>query len=125
MIAHGLATELHDRVDAYATDETADAVLRLRPDRIVLLALPTLVAADTSSELLAGAEHRTATRQWMRCRLVENPVVYREDLTDTEWTELRRRLGDEERILEEMFGLVLEARAEGVAAIDPTGTLAD
>lgn len=125
MIAHGLATELHDRVEAYATDETADAVLRLRPDRIVLLALPMLVAADTSSELLAGAERRDATRQWMRCRLVEDPVVYREDLTDAEWTELRRRLGDEERILEEMFGLVLEARAEGVAAIDPAGTLAD
>jgi hypothetical protein len=54
---------------------------------------------------------------------VEDPVVYREDLTDGEWAELRRRLGEEERFLEEMFGLELEVRAEGVAARarDPQG----
>jgi hypothetical protein len=45
-------------------------------------------------------------------------------LSDAEWSELRRRLGEEERLLDEMFGFVLEARAEGVAAIDPSGTLA-
>jgi len=39
--------------------------------------------------------------------------------------ELRRRLGEEERLLDEMFGLTIEARAEGVAAIDETGQLAD
>ena len=125
MIDHGLATELHAHVDAYATDETADAVLKVRPDRIALLPLPTLVAAATSVELLDRADRRSATRQWMRCRLVEDPVLYREDLTEAEWSELRRRLGEEERILDEMFGLVLESRAEGVAAIDPTGVLAD
>ena len=64
-------------------------------------------------------------RQWMRCRLVEEPVLYRSDLSDTEWSELRRRLREEERLLEEMFGLALEARAEGIAAIDPSGTLAE
>ena len=52
-------------------------------------------------------------------------MLYRADLTEEEWSELRRRLGEEERLLEEMFGLVIEARAEGVAAIDPTGTLAE
>ena len=52
-------------------------------------------------------------------------MLYRSDLTDDEWGELRRRLGEEERTLDEMFGLVLEARAEGLAAIDPAGTLAD
>lgn len=125
MIAQGLATELHARVDAYAGDEGADAVLRVRPDRISLVPLPALVAAGSTGELLARAERRSATRQWMRCRLVEDPVLYREDLTDAEWGELRRRLGDEERLLEEMFGLVLEGRSEGVAAVDPAGTLSD
>lgn len=124
MIDHGLAAELHAHVDAYATDDTADAVLKVRPDRIALLPLPTLVGAPDATSLLARADRRSATRQWLRSRLVEEPVVYRDDLDEGEWGELRRRLGDEERMLDEMFGLVLEARAEGVAAIDPTGALA-
>ncbi|MFP3902438.1 MAG: TIGR02678 family protein, partial [Acidimicrobiia bacterium] len=125
MIEHGLASEMHAHVDAYATDEAADAILELRPDRIALVPLPTVVGADDPDTLLDRAQRRTATRQWLRSRLVEEPVVYREDLTESEWSELRRRLGEEERILHEMFGLVLESRAEGVAAVDPTGTLAD
>lgn len=125
LIDRGLATELHAHVDAYAADDAADAVLKLRPDRIVLLALPALGGASDRGTLLAQAERRGATRQWMRARLVEDPVLYRTDLTDAEWGELRRRLGDEAGFLDEMFGLRLEARAEGVAAIDPTGTLAE
>jgi len=124
MIAHGLAAELHAGVDAYAGDAGADAVLRIRPDRIALVALPTLVGASSADELLARAERRDAARQWMRCRLVEEPVLYRSDLSEAEWAELRRRLGEEARLLEEMFGLTLEARGEGVAAIDPPGAFA-
>jgi uncharacterized protein (TIGR02678 family) len=125
MIGRGLATELHERIEAYAGDESADAVLKIRADRIGLLPLPALAGADSAQSLLIRAERRSAMRQWMRCRLVEEPVLYRSDLSDTEWSELRRRLGEEERLLEEMFGLVLEARAEGIAAIDPSGTLAE
>lgn len=124
MVDHGLATEMHAQVDAYATDATADAVLQVRPDRIALLPLPALVGAPDAATLVARAQRRPATRQWLRARLVEQPVVYRDDLDDAEWGELRRRLGDEERILDEMFGLAVEARAEGVAAVDPAGTLA-
>ncbi|MPY95676.1 MAG: TIGR02678 family protein, partial [Acidimicrobiia bacterium] len=125
MIDAGLAAELHARVDAYATDETADAVLKLRPDRIALVPLPRLAGVDDAEELLAEGERRAATRQWLRARLVEEPVLYREDVDEAEWGELRRRLGEEGRMLDEMFGLVVEARAEGVAVIDPTGVLAD
>lgn len=125
MIDLGLAAELHSHVDAYASDEDADAVLKVRPDRIALLPLPALLGASSAEELIDGAEHRQSARQWMRARLLEDPVLYRQDLTDAEWAELRRRLGEEDRILHEMFGLVLESRAEGVAAIDPTGSLAE
>ncbi|HUP75654.1 MAG TPA: TIGR02678 family protein [Acidimicrobiales bacterium] len=125
MIDHGLAVELHSHIDAYAGDDSADAVLKVRPDRITLMPLPALVGVDDADELLRRAERRTSTRQWLRARLVETPVIYREDLTDDEWSELRRRLGEEDRILDEMFGLILEARAEGVAAIDPSGSLAE
>lgn len=124
LLALGAAVELHERVEAYAGDEAADAVLKFRPDRIALLPLPALAGAESADDLLARAERRSATRQWMRCRLIEEPVLYRTDLSDPEWSELRRRLGEEERLFDEMFELVIEARGEGVAAIDPTGTLA-
>jgi uncharacterized protein (TIGR02678 family) len=125
MIELGLATELHAHVEAYASDGDADAVIKLRPDRIALVPLPTAIGVDDAASLLAAAERRSATRQWLRGRLVEDPAVYRDDLTEAEWGELRRRLGEEERLLGEMFGLRLESRAEGVAAIDPDGHLAD
>lgn len=126
MIEWGLVEELHDRVDAYKDDAEADAVLRTRPDRIALLPLPVLhgLAENSSAdELLTAADRRGARRTWLRARLVEDPVVYRDDLDVEEWEELRRRRGDDARFLEEMFGLVLEARAEGAAAIDPDGRL--
>ena len=85
MIDHGLAAELHAHIDAYATDETADAVLKMRPDRIAMLPLPNLVGALGSAELLDRADRRASTRRWMRARLVEDPVVYRTDLDDLEW----------------------------------------
>lgn len=124
LLALGAAVELHDRVEAYAGNEAADAVLKFRPDRIALLPLPALAGAGSAEDLLVRAERRSATRQWMRCRLLEEPVLYRTDLSDPEWAELRRRLGEEERLFDEMFELGIEARAEGVAAVDPTGNLA-
>lgn len=123
MVDHGLATELHNRVDAYSDDAEADAVLRMRPERIAALPLPALVDAADGDELVARAERRPARRTWLRTLLVEDPVVYRHDLNDEEWDELRRRQAEEASVLEEGLGLVVEARAEGVAAIDPTGTM--
>lgn len=126
LIDNGLAVEMHERVDAYADDVEADAVLRMRPDRLAMLAAPALVGAVDPDDLLQRAERREATRQFLRARLVEDPVLYRKDLTEVEWNELRRRLrSEEEGYLDEMFGLVIEARAEGVSAVDPTGALTD
>ena len=126
MIRHGAASEAHDRVDRYATDRGADAVLRLRPDRVALLPLPALARSNTVDDLLDRSEvRRSSSRAWMRSALLEQPVLYRRDLSDGEWTELRRRLGEESDIFDEMFGLRIEARAEGVAAIDPTDGMTD
>lgn len=123
MIDNGLAVELYDQVDAYKDDAEADAVLRMRPDRIALLPLPAMVDVDDAADVLARTDRRPARRTWLRARLVEGPVLYRHDLTDEEWDELRRRQADEARILGEMFGLEVETRAEGVATIDPEGEL--
>ena len=125
MVGHRMVAEMHDRVDRYAGDADADAVLQIRPDRVALLPLPSLGRADTPEELEDRPERATATRQWMRARLLEEPVLYRSDLSEAEWGELRRRLGEESDIFEEMFGAHVEARAEGVAIIDPGDGMTD
>lgn len=125
MVGHGLMAEMHDQLDRYAGDAEADAVLLIRPDRVALLPLPSLGRAETPEELEDQPERATATRQWMRARLLEEPVLYRSDLSEHEWGELRRRLGEESDIFEEMFGAHVEARAEGVAVIDPGDGMTD
>ncbi len=125
MVDQGLASELHEQVDRYVDDAEADAVLRIRPDRIALLPIGALLGESDASAVLERADRRDSFRQWARCHLVEDSVVYRADLDESEWTELRRRQGEEARMLDEMFGLSLESRAEGIAAIDPTGALSD
>lgn len=126
MIRHGVASEMHDRVDRYVSDRAADAVLRLRPDRVALLPLPALARSDTAEHLLDRSDQRVSQpRSWMRSVLLEEPVLYRTDLTDDEWGEFRRRLSQESATLDDMFGLRIEARAEGVMAIDPDDRLTD
>ena len=125
MIFHGVATEMHDRIDSYVSDSQADAVLNVRPDRVTLLPLPVLARSETAGQVHDRSDQRQSPRMWMRSMLLEEPVVYRTDLTDNEWTELRRRLGEESAIFEEMFGIQFEVRAEGIAAIDPEGKMTD
>lgn len=125
LIVNGIAKELHERVERFASDEEADAVLEVVPDRVALLPLRGLASVDAADDLVDRPERTTVNRQWMRSRLVEDGVLYRDDLFPSEWAEFRRRLGEEASLLGEMFGLRLEVRAEGVAAIDPEGTLTD
>ena len=125
MVKHGLVKELHEHIDKYEQDDAADAILEIDFDRIGMLPLPVLGRVNSAAELLDRSDRRTASRQWMRAMLTENPVLYRTDLSDAEWSQLRRRLGDEVALLDEMFGLRLESRAEGVAAIDHGGQLSD
>lgn len=125
MIEQGAAAELHDRVDRYAVDDEADAVLRIRPDRIAMLALPNLAGAESADVLADRSGRREQSRQWMRSLLLEEPVVYREDLTENEWAELRRRIGEESNWFDEMFGVEVESRAEGIAVVDPDSRLTD
>ena len=125
MIDWGLVSEMHESVDSYASDGSADAVLKVRPDRVSMVPLPVLSRSETPAQLLDRSYQRPSPRTWMRSMLLEEPVVYRTDLSESEWSELRRRLGAETDIFEEMFGLRIEARAEGVAAIDPDNGLTD
>ena len=125
MIQNGVAREIHDHVDRYAADETADAVLSVRPDRVALLPLPALARSETAPQLLDRSDQRLSSRAWMRSILLEEPVLFRTDLADSEWSELRQRLGEEAAVFDDLFGLRLESRAEGIMVIDPENELTD
>jgi uncharacterized protein (TIGR02678 family) len=125
LIAHGVVRELDRTVAGYETDDRADALLEIRNDRLALLAAPALVDADSAADLLERAAGGGTGRATMRRRLVEDPVLYAVDVDVEDWAELRRRFGEEIRYLEGMFGFVLEARAEGAAAIDVDGGCSD
>ena len=125
MIQHGIAREVHEHVDRYAANEAADAVLSLRPDRVALLPLPVLARSETPEQVLDRSDHRFSSRAWMRSALLEETVLFRTDLTDGEWSELRQRLGEEAAVFDDMFGVRLESRAEGIMVVDTENELTD
>ncbi|MGI5243265.1 TIGR02678 family protein [Dactylosporangium sp. CA-139066] len=90
-----------------------------------LLARP-LSGLAHSDDLLAGDPALAdQPRRSLRRKLVENPLVRREDLTDGERDVLSRERSELTRMLDEHFGLTVEVRAEGVLAYDPGGSLTD
>jgi uncharacterized protein (TIGR02678 family) len=64
-------------------------------------------------------------RRSLRRKLVENPLVRRDDLTEAERDVLSRERSELTRVLAEHFGLTVEVRAEGALAYDSTGSLTD
>ncbi len=125
MIQNGIAREMHEHVDRYVADEAADAVLSVRPDRVALLPLPALARSETAEQVLDRSDQRQSSRAWMRSILLEEPVLFRTDLSDSEWSELRQRQGEEAAVFDDMFGLRLESRAEGITVIDLENELTD
>ncbi|MGH3856919.1 MAG: TIGR02678 family protein [Pseudonocardiaceae bacterium] len=125
LVENNVVRELDRSVTGYETDADADALLEVRNDRMALLPAPALVGAQSADELLDRAAGEGTGRAALRRRLVEDPVLHADDVAPEDWAELRRRFGEESRYCEEMFGLVVEARAEGVAAIDVDGGCTD
>lgn len=125
MVGNGVMKEMHDSVYRYVSDSEADAVLQIRSDRVALLPMPVLARSETVADVLDRSDQGLSTRARMRSLLLEEPVIYRHDLTDEQWTTLRQRLRVESSIFDEMFGLHIETRSEGVAAIDPQNQLTD
>lgn len=110
-----------------------DALYRIDRDRLSLLpttAQPPSLAAgpeevviepypDTEQGRVLRRRHRV-TRA-----LVEEPVLYRSDLTEDEIDYLQSQRGRLERLLADRLGLTLEVRAEGWVTVDETGELSD
>ena len=128
LVAWGVLVEDDGTVGALADDAGAEALLFVRRDLVRhLLAVP-LREVEDPDELVrlaaepgigAGARHR------VRRLLVEEPAVLADDVDDESWAWLRQFQRREARTFAEMFGLELEIRAEGVAAIDPRDELTD
>lgn len=128
LVAWGVLVEDDGTVAAFAEDADAQALLYVNRDLVRhLLAVP-LREVESADELVrlaaepgvsGGARHR------VRRLLVEEPAVLADDLDDESWAWLRQSQRREARTFAELFGLELEIRAEGVAAIDPRDELTD
>jgi uncharacterized protein (TIGR02678 family) len=80
----------------------------------------------TASTVLDSDELRFRAVRWKLTRiLLDDPVLYYDDLTDDELAYLTRQRGFITARINELTGLVPEARAEGVAMVDPMDDLTD
>jgi uncharacterized protein (TIGR02678 family) len=95
----------------------ADAVAQPLPQRIA--AFSEEFAPDSDEGRRSAARHQLARR------LLDDPVVYFDDLHDDAHAYLQNQRGPLAARLAEATGLVAEQRAEGVALIDPDGELTD
>jgi uncharacterized protein (TIGR02678 family) len=128
LVAWGVIVEDDGTVAAFAEDADAEALLYVNRELVRhLLAVP-MREVESPDELVhlaaepgvgGGARHR------VRRLLVEEPAVLADDLDDEAWAWLRQSQRREARTFAELFGLELEIRAEGVAAIDPRDELTD
>lgn len=120
--------------ESFAASGEGDALYRVDRSRLTrLLATskpPSLAggpAAAIAENLYTDSDEGRLRRRRHRVTraLVSEPVVYRSDLDDDEIAYLVRQEPRIRRLLNDMFGLTLEARAEGWVAVDTDGTLTD
>jgi uncharacterized protein (TIGR02678 family) len=110
-----------------------DALYRVDSDRLAMLPTapqpPSLAGApaDVAIEAYPDTEDGRVRRRRHRVTraLVEQPVVYHDDLAADEVDYLRSQRARLERVLAEKVGLTLEIRAEGWVAVDEAGDLTD
>ncbi|WP_175410408.1 TIGR02678 family protein [Streptomyces sp. TRM64462] len=96
---------------------------------------PSTVRAGTFEERVAELVSDTALdsddlrframRRSLTSRLLDDPVLYYDELTDAELAYLTRQRGFITARITELTGLVPEVRAEGIAMVDPDDDLTD
>jgi uncharacterized protein (TIGR02678 family) len=126
--------------ERFIRDAEADALYNVhRPVLARLLAAnrpPSLVRiqdfherlrALTEDDITATSDEAWNRRLRLRLfrQLLDDPVLYYEELTDGEREYLDRQRGSILKEIETATGLVREVRAEGIAMTDATGTLSD
>ncbi|MGW2156231.1 TIGR02678 family protein [Nonomuraea sp. NPDC001699] len=137
---HGAITPTDGATDAYLGDEEAKVLYRVDTTRVIrLLAAPVppsrLPGADTTAltlEARYGGDEPTETQRalWVRHslvrRLLDEPVVYRDELTPAQAAYAASPTGRRMiRRAAEEAGFVLEERAEGFLLVDTEATATD
>lgn len=127
MVAWSGLREEQGSVAGYADDEQAEALLTVDRDIVAHLLSTAPGRAGTPAEFVALAADAGpgGSRHRVRRRLVEEPVVYVDDLAAADRVWLRREQRRDERSYLDYAGLQAELRTEGVALLDPDETLTD
>jgi uncharacterized protein (TIGR02678 family) len=96
------------------------------PSTVTTTSLEARLRAITEELVPDSEEGRNrAIRYSLARRLLDDPMLYYDELSDAELTYLSSQRGFLVRRLTEATGLVAEARAEGLALLDPTGEATD
>lgn len=89
----------------------------------VLAGMPEMLSQENYAETEEG--RKLKARHSVLRRLVDEPVLYYEELTPEQWEWLDHARGTVYRLLESDIGLQVERRKEGLLPADPTGHLTD
>jgi uncharacterized protein (TIGR02678 family) len=125
LIAWGVLEETAGSVAEWSERREAEALLTIHRQMLPHLLARPLTYDDPAALLTADPDVVEQPRRSLRRKLVENPLVRREDLTDAERDVLSRERTELTRVLDETFGLMLEVRAEGALAYDPDREVTD
>jgi uncharacterized protein (TIGR02678 family) len=129
----GVLTLRDGDAERYAASRTADALYDVDERlvaQLVAAPVPPALAADPAA-LVAEAYPQTEEGERQRARhaamrlLLDEPVVYYDDLPAAQRDWIAHSLGHLHEVLREDVGLALERRREGLAAVDGDGTLTD
>lgn len=124
LVGWGVLAETDGSLTAWGERRDEEALLSI--NRALLLHLLPRPLHEYDAAARSWAQHQLDNpRRRLRRRLVESPAVFRTELPADELDVLSRERADLARHLDEHFGLILEVRAEGVLAYDPTGELTD
>lgn len=124
LVSWGVVSETDGSLTAWGERPEDEALLSINRALLIHLLPSPLHQYGTAGETWSR-EHPEPPRRRLRQRLVENPAVFRAELPEDELDVLSRERNELARHLDENFGLVLEVRAEGVLAYDPSGALTD
>jgi uncharacterized protein (TIGR02678 family) len=120
----GVVTETDGSLSAWGERAEDEALLSINRSLLIHLLPSPLYHFETAEDTWSRRQPEPPRRR-LRQRLVENPALFRAELPEDELDVLSRERHELARQLDENFGLVLEVRAEGVLAYDPSGTLTD
>ncbi len=120
----GVVAETDGSLSAWGERAEDEALLSINRSLLIHLLPSPLHHFETAEDTWSRLAPEPPRRR-LRQRLVENPALFRVELPEDELDVLSRERHELARQLDENFGLVLEVRAEGVLAYDPSGTLTD